>query len=212
LVITPKDHRPQLDAIRALAVLGVFYSHFWDNASYSGILSVRVFFVLSGFLITGILLGLKATDGSGRARPGSTTAGHGLVAFYARRALRIWPVYYAVLLPLLLVNAQDVRASAPWHLLFASNVWFAYTEGWTPSFAAPWWSLALEEQFYLVWPVLVLSLSRRGLAGVTAVLVAASFVQHLQIVPGLPVWLASDIMPLAHGDALGTGALLALAV
>lgn len=193
-------------------MLGVFYAHFWDLGSHLGTASVRVFFVLSGFLITGILLGLKSHDHGGLPRPDNATTGHGILAFYARRALRIWPIYYAVLLPLVLVNAQDAQDSAVWHLLFASNVWFAYNEGWNPGFAAAWWTLALEEQFYLIWPVIVLALSRKALARLTAGLIAMSLVHHLHLIPGLPIWLEAEIMPLAQIDALGAGALLALAV
>lgn len=86
-------HRPQLDALRALALLPVLYSHYFDSTSRLGLHGVRLFFVISGLLITNVLLGLRS--GEGRGGPASLRAA--LVPFLARRALRIWPAYFLLL-------------------------------------------------------------------------------------------------------------------
>lgn len=206
LVPTPLGgHRPQLDSLRALSALAVFFSHFWIEESYAGSMGVRVFFVLSGYLITGILL-----DIADRAsRPAE--AWRGIGAFFARRALRILPVFYAVLFASAAIDMQGIRDSFWWHALFASNVYFTY-HGWTPDFAASWWTLGVEEQFYLVWPLIVLFLPRRLLGPLLGGMIAVSCARHLtQDVGSLPLWWRSSLMPIAQLDVLASGGLLALA-
>src|SRR5690242_17688132 len=157
---------PQLDALRGVAVLTVVFYHAADigpslrlgrfvSFGYTG---VDLFFVLSGFLITGILLQTREYAGY-------------LKSFYARRALRIWPVYYALLflafvvLPMMRpeMSADIFRRSYPWQSFpfFLQNL-FANVQA---SFDAVrvTWSLAIEEQFYIVWPLIVGFLPRRSL-------------------------------------------------
>src|SRR5262245_50147613 len=114
---TPQsEHLPQLDSVRALAVLGVLAAH-WLPANWTyiipiGTISVRVFFVLSGFLITGILL---------RSRQQAAASGakwHSLRQFYVRRFLRIFPLFYAVLAVIAILDVPLVRQSFPWHLCY----------------------------------------------------------------------------------------------
>src|SRR5262249_20351356 len=112
-------HLPQLDGLRALAVLAVVAHHTMPGVRDQldpGPAGVRLFFVLSGFLSTGILL---------RARADAEAAGGGfarvLGAFYARRFLRIFPVYYAALLAAAVLGLPLVRESLPWHLTYLSN-------------------------------------------------------------------------------------------
>jgi peptidoglycan/LPS O-acetylase OafA/YrhL len=153
----------ELDGVRGLAVLMVLAYHGFAyemaRASWTGLarvvvaltnfgwLGVDLFFVLSGFLITGILLRTKR-------RP------RALRNFYGRRALRILPLYYLVLLVVLL-SYDDAGAFVGLSALFLANL--------TPLFGVamrygPLWSLAVEEHFYLVWPWLVRATGRRGLA------------------------------------------------
>ena len=112
-----RRYSDQLDALRAIALLAVLYSHFWDSDSIYGHLGVRLFFVISGFLITGILLRSRSMIEAGAATTG-LAIGH----FLARRALRIFPAYYLLMLALAAVNAQNISSVLPWHLLYASNI------------------------------------------------------------------------------------------
>jgi peptidoglycan/LPS O-acetylase OafA/YrhL len=165
----PTTHMTQLDGLRALAVLGVFVEHTLPNQIVtvldSGQAGVRLFFVLSGFLITGILI--RARD---QATAGGGSLNHVLRAFYARRFLRIFPLYYFVLGLALALGISAAREGAAWHLLYLSNVYFVL--GGPDATIGHFWSLAVEEQFYLFWPMVVLFAPRRWLgmifAGVAA--------------------------------------------
>jgi peptidoglycan/LPS O-acetylase OafA/YrhL len=198
-------HRPQLDALRAFAIAGVLYAHFgpqpllFDQAGNPG---VRLFFVLSGFLITWILL---------RARDDAPTAGgvgRQWRVFYARRALRIFPVYYATLAVITLAGVSNVRHEIGWHLLYLSNV-YAEHIGRLPRWTGPFWSLSVEEQFYLVWPALVLLLPRRLLGAVMIATVPLGVLARW----ALPSLGFSEIsrwtLTPAMLDSLGMGAVLA---
>jgi peptidoglycan/LPS O-acetylase OafA/YrhL len=150
---------PQLDAVRGLAVLWVLlhntnqspsrYLHWISDRGWMG---VDLFFVLSGFLITGILLDAKKSE-------------EYFKNFYARRCLRIWPLYYALLLFMFVV--VPVWRPAEGHAVFEprSSPWWAFPI-FLQNFLLPiptmatgalgvTWSLAVEEQFYLVWPLVV---------------------------------------------------------
>ncbi|MHC2479153.1 acyltransferase family protein [Rhizobium leguminosarum] len=158
---------PQLDGLRAIALLSVFYSHFWQESSNLGHLGVRFFFVLSGFLITNILLNVKGHD--------NHTAG--ITVFFARRAARIWPPYFLTLGfcwlaagPLRLPMMQE---SLPWHALFLSNIWYA-THGSEPWALGHLWTLAVEEQFYLIWPFVILALPSRHFLKLCGALVSCT--------------------------------------
>jgi peptidoglycan/LPS O-acetylase OafA/YrhL len=149
---------PQLDAVRGLAVLWVLV-HNTDSypslhlhlISANGWMGVDLFFVLSGFLITGILVDSKRSEGYFRN-------------FYARRCLRIWPLYYSVLLFMLVVvpflrpsEAHSIfERSAPWWSfpLFLQNFLVQNPTGAAGALGVAW-SLAVEEQFYLIWPLVV---------------------------------------------------------
>ena len=150
---------PQLDGVRGLAILLVIFHN--ETSKYaslhlggifrSGWMGVDLFFVLSGFLITGILLDTKNSDGYFRN-------------FYARRCLRIWPLYYLSLL-LMFVVVPLVRPaegqvifnrSSPWwaYPLYLQNILVPDPTGGTGLLGVTW-SLAIEEQFYLLWPIMV---------------------------------------------------------
>jgi peptidoglycan/LPS O-acetylase OafA/YrhL len=160
--LTPPGYMPQLDSLRAFAVFAVLIHHLLD-AKYlprvvadlaPGLLGVKLFFVLSGFLITGILLRARPAD------PGA--AWHVTRQFYIRRFLRIFPLYYFVLAVMLLLGVEAV-IEHKWSLLtYTFNVAVAY-QGWFPDTVAHFWSLAVEEQFYLFWPFLILFAPRRWL-------------------------------------------------
>jgi peptidoglycan/LPS O-acetylase OafA/YrhL len=170
-------YRPELDILRFFAFLGVYVVHIVDYPiefleqhhvphvlaqvvmamATGGAYGVDVFFILSAYLITELLLREKHT------------MGHlNVPAFYLRRLLRIWPLYYLALLIAAYVSFFNPTGEfGPRYvtafLLFMGNwsfVWF----GWPTSVAVPLWSVSVEEQFYLFWPPVVARLSRRGIA------------------------------------------------
>lgn len=194
------QRKPQLDGLRAIAVLAVLHHHFWVEAV--GGLGVRLFFVISGYLITGILL-------SQRDRVRTSGLRSSLFTFYARRAIRLFPPYYALIVVCLILNLGDMRTTFPWHALYLSNVLIAINNAW-PAGTAHLWSLSVEEQFYLVWPLLVLTLPARFLKWlflaviVCAVAFRAVFFAHVN--SAVAIWVATP----AALDALGIGALMAL--
>jgi peptidoglycan/LPS O-acetylase OafA/YrhL len=207
--IAPRDHRVQLDGLRAFAVLAVLLHHTLpDDITHKvdlGGYGVRLFFVLSGFLITGILLQARAdgeTQGVGR--------GSILYAFYARRFLRIFPLYYAVLLIAYLGNAPGIREGTGWYVSYLSNYYFAM-KGAFGGAGSHLWSLAVEEQFYLFWPMLVLFLPRRGLPWLMMAAVLTGPASRLIVALGTgDNEVSTRVQTLACLDALGLGALLAL--
>jgi len=160
---------PELDVLRGLAILAVLFYHglYWSNATSTnhlvalfiratvvGWLGVNLFFVLSGFLITGILIDTKARPSFYRK-------------FYLRRALRILPAYLALVLFLLLIGWLSF-GSATIALLFLANNYRLNTffhVGY-----GPLWSLSVEEQFYLIWPSIVGRVSVRALTFISLAL------------------------------------------
>ncbi len=156
-------HVPALDGLRGAAVAGVLLYH--GGYLTGGYLGVDLFFVLSGYLITAILL-------TEHRRTGRISLG----AFWGRRARRLLPALIAVLLAvsayaLILANARDlggIRADglstlfyvANWHTILAGTSYWASTGA--PSPLQHTWSLAIEEQFYVVWPLVLIVLLRRG--------------------------------------------------
>jgi peptidoglycan/LPS O-acetylase OafA/YrhL len=213
-----RTHIPALDGLRGLAVLGVMLFHFLPYSHPSGqanplvkygLLAVHVgqtgvdlFFVLSGFLITGILL-----DTKGRPRYFSN--------FYMRRTLRIFPLYYGVLIFWLalptLIRAGSWSAAADelrlqvWLWCYATN--FAAMLH-IPVPAEHFWSLAVEEHFYLVWPLVVYLTSRRGLRYVCLGLIVGAL--GCRAAFGL-LGLSTFHPTPCRMDVLGCGGLLALA-
>jgi peptidoglycan/LPS O-acetylase OafA/YrhL len=220
-----RPHLPALDGLRGIAILLVMAFHFTstgatvargdasvgDRVLYgvagAGWIGVDLFFVLSGFLITGILLDAK----------GSASF---LRNFYARRVLRIFPLYYAFLALLLIIVplAAGARFDAPfldqvWYWLYLPNVRAAVSpsihENLFHNAAGHLWSLAIEEQFYLIWPFCVIALARRRLAILCGLMIAGALATRIAL--HLLGTSAYAVMP-ARADALAMGALVALAV
>ena len=149
---------PQLDGLRAVAVLGVLCDHFAVRTPDWlpwGQMGVRFFFILSGFFAT---LSLWRAKERMEATSGSVW---GVVKdYYAKRLLRIGPAYYlTVLAGAFILGIPELRANLLWHLSFLSNV-FIVKLGYWPLAVSHFWSLSVQEQFYLIWPWLVLLLPR----------------------------------------------------
>jgi peptidoglycan/LPS O-acetylase OafA/YrhL len=207
---------PALDGVRGLAILLVVGMHAlffgvplpgvappsqhdaYVRFAGLGWCGVDVFFVLSGFLITGILV-------HSRGEP------HYFRNFYARRALRIFPLYYVVLALLLwwLPRPPITDAEAVSYLLYYQNFRFAFGGDAHPDLARDiTWSLAIEEQFYLVWPAVVAWLPRRWLPRLCMATVGfAIAVRFVGLELGIP---RPYFLTFGRIDALAAGALLAL--
>lgn len=202
-----------LDGLRGIAIIGVLMVHsslawnltpsaFGDAFQFVtgfGRFGVDLFFVLSAFLITGILLDTKGSGG-------------GLRSFYGRRALRILPLYYLVLLLVLPLQAPVVITGwEPWYWLNLSN--WAEAQGAGSAMASGYdvfWSLSIEEQFYAVWPLIVLAVPSSRLLQIAAIGALASLVFRLGLfsaaVPLNVIYFATP----SHLDSLGIGACLAI--
>lgn len=152
-------HMPHLDALRGFAILGVLYVHWVPGCPEIGAMGVPLFFVLSGFLITGILLRLKDQIISGEH-----TTLSAFRHFYYRRTLRIFPLYYLVLALGCLLGLAGFREYWPWHVAYLTNFPVAANS----VMASHFWSLACEEQFYLIWPFIVFGCSQRMMKVVVA--------------------------------------------
>jgi peptidoglycan/LPS O-acetylase OafA/YrhL len=196
---------PALDGLRGVAVaLVVFYDFFqhegWMPFVSAGWTGVNLFFVLSGFLITGILLDT-------RAQPGYYPN------FLLRRVLRIFPLYYGVLLGAFALNMfihEPGLAAAmehqAWFWTYTQNFLFAGDLDAVDGPFAHFWSLAVEEQFYLFWPIAVLFLSRRQLSRLCVLGVVFSVSLRL-LVPVFPFVFFSTP---ARLEGLLLGSLLAI--
>jgi peptidoglycan/LPS O-acetylase OafA/YrhL len=198
----------QLDTLRAVAAGMVILSHWVPGTAtfwFNGQVGVQLFFVISGFLITGILL-----DARQNADRSEIPRGVVIRRFYMRRLLRIFPLFYGVLAFTYLVGVPAVRTSIQWHLPYLSNVFFAMRGEWYGE-VAHFWSLAVEEQFYCLWPWLIMFASQRMLLPlvVACMLSAPLFRWIAGEVAGINE-IAVMVMPLASLDTLGIGALFAL--
>jgi peptidoglycan/LPS O-acetylase OafA/YrhL len=194
----------QVDALRAFAVTAVVATHTlgpWANTGTTGVL---LFFVISGFLITGILLDTRsAAEESGESRI------RVLRSFYARRALRIFPLYYLTLAFGMALNVPPLRENFGWNFLFLSNWRIALDRDW--GVVPHIWSLAVEEQFYLVWPLIVLFAPRRAVPWVIGGMIAAAPVTRAALSTFTDIWVdAPALITPGTFDSLGLGALLAL--
>ncbi len=229
-----RSYIPALDGVRGLAILVVMCCHFvWivtlehnapppDKISKLGVevlktgrYGVDLFFVLSGFLITGILYDAKHDK-------------HYFRNFYARRTLRIFPLYYAVLLALFVVAPMFVSFNTPgeqriiehqgWLWTYLGNVksafmgpdFFQEDRLWMGHF----WSLAIEEQFYLVWPMVILLLSRRAAMGTCLAMMVGAPLLRVALQSSLPFpqgLYAAIYFTFCKLDTLALGAFLALA-
>ena len=205
------DYRPDIDGLRALAVLAVVVFHALPALLPGGFVGVDLFFVISGYLITGIVV------------RGSDAGRFGLLEFYARRARRIFPALALVLVATMALGALVLPAHENTALgrhvvagaLFASNLLLWREAGYFDAASATkpllhLWSLGIEEQFYLLWPVVLLLLARvrRYRIAATALLALASLALNVATVPGDAA--AGFYSPAQRAWELLAGALLAL--
>jgi peptidoglycan/LPS O-acetylase OafA/YrhL len=204
----PRATIAQLDGLRAIAVLLVLVQHFgprswWIDAIGPGGLGVALFFVLSGYLLTGILLEQRAARGAALWPV--------LRVFYARRFVRILPLYYLVLAVTAALDVGPARRALGYNLAYLSNLYFARRGAWDGPIS-PLWSLSLEEQFYLLWPLVALAAARVSLARVTAVALGLALAGPLFRLGFLGLFGPSPfalLLPFGYTDQLVWGGVLA---
>lgn len=203
-----------MDGLRGAAILMVMVSHLMILDQYngnflwtffkSGWMGVDLFFVLSGFLITDILLKTRNGD-------------HYFRNFMARRTLRIFPLYYAVLILVLICgkvfSPGATGDSIAWYFTYSSNIGMAIHNNWLhiagPLEVSHFWSLAVEEQFYLFWPIVVYFTEARRLIWLCVLMfLAGPFIRMFIGIPFESESMAAYVLTPARMDSLALGALL----
>jgi peptidoglycan/LPS O-acetylase OafA/YrhL len=217
-------HIPALDGLRGLAIILVLLNHtfgqglvhfegkasLFDNVLASTGYGVQLFFALSGFLITGILLDSK-------------TSANYFRNFYIRRILRIFPLYYGILFAFVAValvhGFQDDALffhRLPWLVTYTSNVLITLRNDWSFIFGSHslshFWSLAVEEQFYFIWPAVVFFASARLLKQVALAAIALGFAARTYLLYVKANLLGALVFLPCQVDALAMGAFVALLV
>jgi peptidoglycan/LPS O-acetylase OafA/YrhL len=170
-----------------------------------GGMGVELFFVLSGFLITGILLDARA-DAEAMKAPRRGV----LRRFYIRRFLRIFPLYYTIILVGWVLHSPYVRAHVFWLLGYGTNFLMVLLDQ-NIGVVTPFWSLAVEEQFYLCWPFIVLFMPYRKLPWILGGMVAVAVVSRCAIALAHGSHIAITAPTWSNLDGLALGGLLALA-
>jgi peptidoglycan/LPS O-acetylase OafA/YrhL len=195
----------QLDGIRFIAVAVVMIDH-WLGETIRvpiGFFGVNTFFVLSGFLITGILLKAKLkNEATGASQMGS------IKSFVVRRSLRIFPIYYLTILVLALLHVPPVREYLVWYLTYTVNLLVVVRQQWLGS-TDHLWSLAVEEQFYLFFPWLVLFAPKRWLLPSFYALIGGAILLRLVLWRAGYSWVVPFCLTPATFDALVAGSVLA---
>lgn len=218
-----------LDGLRAIAVTWVFFFHAtptlnWHSDSLAakgltffsntGWIGVQIFFALSGFLITNILI-----DGIGQR--------HQLKNFFIRRSLRIFPLYFSVLIALFIITPYFLQT--PYWLTGAIEhqvSWWLYLSNWAVPFVnsggvTHLWSLAIEEQFYLLWPFIIIFTTQRTILKITVFMIISAPLFRAGFYYSMPDTLdgISDIarrsayyFSVCRWDAIAFGALLSLSL
>lgn len=201
----------QLDSVRAIAVLLVLVWHWFPRTSimenlHAGSLGVDIFFVLSGFLITEILLRHR-----GEAESSMASKTNVLRNFYIRRVLRIFPIYYLTILLTAALNhwlALGVTKNEILCSLTYTNNFFVYLSKVWPTSTVHFWSLAVEEQFYLAWPLIMLYWPKKYLTAAILSFVTIGLISQLLITDVEFGYLPTN----TSLDCFGIGALLAYVI
>ena len=216
----PEGYKPELDGLRFLAFLVVFVHHALPNGAAewvryvgpaaglaaglarAGRFGVDLFFVLSSYLITALLQ-------RELAQTGTLSIG----AFYVRRCLRIWPLYFAFVFAVFAVDLRWgggalLRVYGPGFLTFTGN-WSIVRHGFPDSALGILWSISVEEQFYLLWPPLLLLVGPRRMVPTALLLWAAGFAARAVMVAGGAPFQVTWCSSFSHLDAIALGVLAA---
>jgi len=201
----------QLDGLRFFAILSVMIGHWLQWQINQPIIQgfpfgngVILFFVLSGYLITDILLRnkIKSIEIS---IPKATL----LKSFYVRRILRIFPLYFVTIFFLFFINYKNTREIFPWLVTFSSNIYQSIHNVYVDDFNH-FWSLAVEEQFYLFWPWLIILIPTKYSEKIIIGLIGLSVLTKVYLFIYFPdKWMAYSYFTFSCMHALGIGALIA---
>jgi len=204
-----RGHLPALDGLRGIAVLVVMGFHIFPNHVKFGWMGVDLFFVLSGFLITGILLDSKGTVNYYRN-------------YLAKRTLRIFPLYYFFLIVFFIVfpltgysefihNYEYLSATQSWYWLYIQN-WRIFFDAYYPGedIISHFWSLAIEEQFYIFWPLIIYLLPKDRIVNVCLMIIAISVIIRLYLFFGTDLdYIKVYVFTFSRLDALAVGGTVA---
>lgn len=211
----PREHladryQPQFDGLRALAVLTVMVDHFsagvpnfplpdWIHLGATG---VRLFLVLSGYFITASLRRAR-----GRMEIAGLSVGKTLGAFYWRRFLRISPAYLVYVTIALILGLGTIRQNWPWVITGTVNWLIAASNTW-PLAISHLWSICVQEQFYLLWPLLILLLPQRWMLQTIICVALAGLAFRIGCVIFSVPMIARWVLPFGSLDSLAAGAAL----
>ena len=205
-----EGYQPQFDGLRALAVLTVMVDHFSADVPnfplpdwiHLGATGVRLFLVLSGYFITASLR--RARD---RMDAGELSAGKTMAAFYWRRFLRIGPAYLVFAAIALLLDLGAIRYNWAWVFTGTVNWLIAWNDQW-PLAISHLWSICVQEQFYLFWPLLILLVPRKWmLSAIIAVAFAGVAFRIGCVIFSVPI-IARWVLLFGSLDSLAAGAAL----
>jgi peptidoglycan/LPS O-acetylase OafA/YrhL len=212
--LNTKPHFYELDGVRGVAILLVLLFHTFPAAAIPNVgkflvpffssmwVGVDLFFVLSGFLITRILLSSKQSPDR-------------FSRFYLRRALRIFPLYYLSLTLALFVlprfalpEMRQLQPLWPWFYSYSINIWvFIINDSLPTHLLNHYWSLAVEEQFYLFWPLIIFSLQRRRLPIVILYVCTAAILARAAMIAKGYSWSPLYVNLFTRMDSFALGAL-----
>ena len=202
---------PQLDSFRFFAVFLVIIYHWLPynkiNLIPNGYLGVTFFFVLSGFLISSNLL-FQKRDIDNR----KITFGRALKIFYIRRTLRIFPLYFLVIILTYILVPAAYNGNFIWYATYVPNFLIFKIQEW-PGMLSHFWSLGVEEQFYLIWPFMIFSMPFNYLKYLFPVIIILSIGFKFICFRNTGSFFSFyDVLPISCFDAFGIGALLALVI
>ncbi|MBD2297302.1 acyltransferase [Nostoc sp. FACHB-190] len=205
--ISELSYMPQLDALRVFAVFFIMIAHYVPENNFFyylfpwGGIGVRLFLVLSGFLVTSILLRYK-----NQIELENKNYWLIIKKFYLRRVLRIIPIYYITIVVVTVFNIDNIRQHLFWHLTYLSNIYVSL-HGWI-GYASHFWTLAVEMQFYLIWPFIILFANRKYLKEIILITIIIAPISRM-----LFSLIGADTAAIAFTtssfDGLGFGALIA---
>jgi peptidoglycan/LPS O-acetylase OafA/YrhL len=203
-------HIIQIDGLRCFAVLGVLISHFiiyyLSNESLKTLpfgSGVNLFYVISGYLITTILLNKKQ-----EIEDKTTTLKMEIKNFFAKRVLRIFPLYYIVILFILVFNYDEVQSYFLYLVTYTTNIYMTFSNTYIGN-NTHLWSLAVEEQFYLIWPFVIFLINKKYLLRTILFLILSSLFSKYYFFNCTAYQIGTNAFLTSCFDSLGMGALLA---
>lgn len=167
----------ELDGLRFFAVLLVIISHWFPKSHFinitpNGDIGVSIFFVLSGFLISSILFRYKE-----KIKNGDSTTGEAIKTFFIRRSLRIFPIYYLLVIFLFIYGYPAVKENIFYFLSYTFNI-LVFQEQHFFGTVGHFWTLSVEEQYYLIWPFLLFLVPRKNIKGIILILILFSMISQ----------------------------------